>query len=581
MDAKPVTLSDILPGEGQYIIPVFQRYYSWLKKDWDALWEDIIAVVEDDDPKFTHFIGPMIVFRETYPYDIKRFMVVDGQQRLISLTVLLCAIRDVAIDNKLTNLADVIVKDYISFTTGKGELEYRLVPRSADRDPLFNVIQGTVGNKSSEDGVLKAYHFFKENVRDDLNKSSKSELDHLYNIYEAITRRLRFIAITLDNSDDPTKIYESMNFEGQALLDADLIRNYVLMQLPINEQDEFHNTRWYSFEQLFVESGLSQPNTKELEDFYYRYLIAKTDYFPKRKVYFEFRKYVSKYINGKSGSELKQSLAEVVTSLKRYARYYRAIVHPDNESDDELKLAFQRFAFLDVKTATPFILSLYDRFEDETHPNGINKETFLDMVNAVESFSIRRSIMRERTRGYGSDFAVAVKKSKTLAELHNHFVDRTWPDDDTIFEALLTFPLYAREGKKARLILQQLETNFGHKELVDLSNPKNITIEHILPRHLSSEWEEMLGEDANLVHERYIDSLGNLTLTGYNRELGAKSFEDKKAEYSKHGGSNLELNKFVLDQQKWTRMEITTRAKQLIERFIQIWPRPRTKIRTN
>ncbi len=575
MDAKPVTLSDILPGEGQYIIPVFQRYYSWEKKDWDTLWEDITEIMEDDDPKYTHFIGPMIVFRETYPYDIARYMVVDGQQRLITLTILLCSLRDVAEENDLPDLASAVGNNYISFTTGKGNLEYRLVPRLADRDPLLNVIQGKVPRKSSEDAIVQAYKFFMKSVQADLQRNDQPALEHLNSLYEAITRRLRLVSITLDNSDDPTKIYESMNFEGQALLDADLIRNYVLMQLPISEQDEFHNTRWQSFEEQFAQEGSRQPNTKELEDFYYRFLIAQTDYFPKRKVYYEFRQYVKGYIEGKTGGELTNSLSELVSSLRRYARYYRAIVHSDPETDNDLKLAFQRFAFLDAKTAIPFVMSLYDRYEDESPSNNISKATFLSMFNAIESFIIRRSIMRERTRGYGSDFAQAVHRSKTLDDLRNHFDSRTWPDNDTIGAALLTFPLYARESKKARLILRQLETHFGHKEPVDLSDPKNITIEHIMPRTLTMEWENMLGEDAQALHEQYLETIGNLTLTGYNRELGAKSFQDKQSVYAEIG-SNLELNKFVLEQVQWTEAEITHRARQLIDSFIEIWPRPKT-----
>ena len=573
MDAKSVTLSDILPGEGQFIIPVFQRYYSWLKTDWDILWDDITSIMEDDDPRYTHFIGPMIVFRETYPYDIARFMVVDGQQRLITLTVLLCALRDVAEANELGDLASAITNNYVSFRTGKGNLEFRLQPRSADRDPLLSVIEGNIPAGVSEEPVVRAYFHFRDNVRRDLEKSVLGALEYLNTLYEAITRRLRLVSITLDNSDDPTKIYESMNFKGEELLDADLIRNYVLMQLPIKEQDEFHNTRWMSFESLFKRKGANQPDSTELEDFYYRYLITETDYFPKRRVYYEFRKFTESFIQDESTGALKDSLANLVTSLKRYARYYRAIVHPDQESDSDLRAAFERFDYLDVKTAIPFLMALYARYEDDSRKDHISKDTLLHMLNSVESFAIRRSIMRERTRGYGSDFAQAVKKSDTLHELREHFADRTWPEDDEVVEAMLTFPLYSRESKKARLILAQLEASHGHKEPVDLSDPKRITIEHVMPRSLSEDWEKMLGEDAENVHDKYLHTVGNLTLTGYNRELNARPFEDKKSEYAKHG-SHLELNKFILEQDQWTSDEIEERARELIDNFTRIWPRP-------
>lgn len=577
MDAKPVTLSDILPGEGQYIIPVFQRYYSWEFENWLTLWNDILATMDDDDPRFTHFIGPMIVFRETYPYDIARYMVVDGQQRLITLTILLCAVRDVADASGLQDLAAAIENNYVSFRTGKSKLEYRLVPRSADRDSMTRVIRATITTDDSEDSVVKAYNFFSDAVLEDLQRSESRALDYLNTLYEAITRRLKLISITLDNSDDPTKIYESMNFKGEELLDADLIRNYVLMQLPIAEQDEFHNTRWMGFETLFSHNGTGQPNTDELEDFYYRYLISQTDYFAKRKVYYEFRSFLSKHAEKKTDHELRDSLSAVVTSLKRYARYYRAITHPEQERDVDLRIAFRRFAFLDVKTAIPLVMSLYYRYEQPTSPDHIDKGTFLQMLNAVESFTIRRSILRERTRGYGSDFAQAIHRSKSLLELCSHLSNRSWPDDASIRDAMPAFAIYARESKKTRLILQQIESSYGHKEPVDLGDPRRITVEHIMPRRLSQKWESLLGDNASDIHGRYLDTIGNLTLTGYNRELGAKSFTDKKAEYAKHGtGSHLELNAFVLAQDQWTEKEIIERAEMLIERFIEIWPRPDT-----
>ena len=145
--------------------------------------------------------------------------------------------------------------------------------------------------------------------------------------------------------------------------------------------------------------------------------------------------------------------------------------------------------------------------------DAISKDTFLQMANSLESFVLRRSIMRDRTRGYGADFAQAAAKAQTLQQLWNHFDQRGWPSDNVISDALLEFPLYLREVNKARLTLQQLEESFGHKEQVDLGNRKRITIEHIMPQSLTGEWEEMLGENAQEIHDQYVNTIGNLTLT--------------------------------------------------------------------
>ena len=230
---------------------------------------------------------------------------------------------------------------------------------------------------------------------------------------------------------------------------------------------------------------------------------------------------------------------------------------------------------LDVTTALPLLMDWYDRYDDESSTDPISKETFLSMIDALESFVIRRSILRERTRGYGSDFAQA-KKSRTVNDLLSYFSQRGWPSDSEVQEALVTFELYSKEKNKTRLILEELERSFGHRELVDLNDPNVISIEHIMPQadRLPDAWKNMLGENACEIHEKYRHSIGNLTLTGYNRELGKKSLYEKKQVYAtKVSGSRLALNDFVLQQEQWTEYEICERARQLSKRFVEIWPR--------
>lgn len=577
MDTKTLTLSDILSGQRQHIIPVFQRPYSWTQKNWAALWSDILLLIDEGENNYQHFLGPMIIDRgDTGSYVPEKYLVIDGQQRLVTLSVLLCALRDVAIRHDLNTFAES-VEPYFSFQTTAGEPESRLLPRSTDKTAYEMVIQPTKTKLDNKQRIVKAYKYFLKQVRAGLPECKQEVFPYLNILFTATVARLKFVTVTLQQQDDPTKIYESMNFKGKLLLVADLIRNFAMMHLPDAEsQDSFFAEDWEPFEKLFADTESDQPDAKELEDFYYRYLIAKKDYFFKRLVYSSYKNHLKGFLDGaKTESDKLNSLRSLVNDQARFAIFYRRVMHPELEPNRDLRAAFLRFGFLEAKTAIPFVLSLYDRYEDGQHPERITKNMFLKMMNAMESFVIRRSIMNLRTRGYDSAFAQAVRKSESLSDLRTHFHELGWPDDDELLEELHTFPLYTGEISKRRLILEQLEKSYEHKEQVDISKPAIIQIEHIMPQKLTAEWESMLGENAEDAHEKYVHTLGNLTLTGYNRELGAKSFDDKKSEYAKHG-SHLELNKFVLEQEQWTEAEITERAKQLTARFIEIWPRPET-----
>ena len=579
MHTNQVTLSEILSSHRQHIIPVFQRPYSWDRKNWLELWSDIELLIGEEDKSLEHFLGPIIIDKgDTGSYVPEKYLVIDGQQRLVTLSVLLCALRDIATKLDDENFA-ASVQPYLSFNTPRGETHHRLIPRSDDKTAFRKVVGSSFNSEDNKQLIIRAYKYFLRKVNGVIRTNSRPASDYLNELFEIAVARFKFVSITLDKTDDPTRIYESMNSKRKDLLIADLIRNYVLMHLPSEQQDKFFSSRWEAFEKQFADNDEVMPDAKELEDFYYRYLIAKRDYFAKRLVYSEYKDNLKKFTSSAdSNQSIFDALSAAVADQKRFATYYRRIVHPELEDDHDLREAFLRFSFLDAVTATPFLMSLYDRYDDDTHPNHIGKSTFLQMINAMESFIIRRSILRLRTRGYGLDFAQAVRKSESLDELWQHFDDRDWPQDDAIKDELMEFPLYLRERKKSRLILEQLEISFGHKEQVDLSDRERIQIEHIIPQKkpLSPQWQEMLGDGAEGIHATFHQTLGNLTLTGYNQELGTKSFHEKKLEYAKHGsGSHLELNSFVLEQDRWTETEITDRARQLTDRFIEIWPRPK------
>ncbi len=190
--------------------------------------------------------------------------------------------------------------------------------------------------------------------------------------------------------------------------------------------------------------------------------------------------------------------------------------------------------------------------------------------HVIESFILRRSVLRESTCGYGLDFALAREKTGNLYSFMQYFAEKGWPTDQQLRDSITGFQFYRREQKKCRLVLKELELSFGHKEKIDLSNQR-IQIEHVMPQNLNFKWREMLGENADELHEKYIHTLGNLTLTGYNIDLSDKPFKEKRRVYQE---SNFQLNSYFDNCKKWTDKEIVKRTKLLTEIFIEIWPRP-------
>jgi uncharacterized protein with ParB-like and HNH nuclease domain len=349
MDAQPTTISDILPGEKQYFVPVFQRDYSWTRTNWRMLWDDASQLLEAAD-QVKHFIGPIVILAYAYPYDITRFLVIDGQQRLITLTMLLCALRDFANMQDRTPLANAIQANYLAFISPKGETTHKLIPRSRDRQNFVNIIDENWNELDEESPLTRAYRFFSEQIEGVYNQPLEEE-DVLIDIYEMVTKRLQLVTITLNDQDDPSNIFESLNFKVEKLSDSDLIRNYMFMQLDVQDQEGFNNTIWQPLEDIFVDSQTNILNTKILTDFYYRFLTMKEGYFTRKTLYSRFSKWLQNEIkiktqNGSQRSTL-HALSEIVQEIRRFARYYLTIITA-NIDDPELEQAFNRFSYLGV-----------------------------------------------------------------------------------------------------------------------------------------------------------------------------------------------------------------------------------------
>jgi uncharacterized protein with ParB-like and HNH nuclease domain len=568
MNANPSTIAQVFEGQKQYVIPVFQRTYEWGQNRWESIWQDILAISEENDPNLTHFIGPMVTIPNAIPIEVPKYLVIDGQQRLMTLTIILAALRDRAKRLGLMPIANSIDTNTLLFINTKGENIEKLVPRIRDRDAVHNILLGNSSQIDQNLLIAQAYAFFLDAIEQltPLQQGLFEErndvvIDRLYN---AIIQRLKVVMITIDNSDNPSNIYESLNFKSEKLSDADLIRNYIFMKLgPVEEQEKFDNAHWKAFEEMFSYADPEKRNDI-LTDFYYRFLIFKTEYLARKMLYVHFTKYIDNFLKD-------HNRVELVNDLAKFARFFISITNKCSEPD--LEEAFVRFRQLGTDTAIPLVLAMHHRYDK----NEINKTNFIKMLRLTESFILRRFIVRSRSRGYGLDFSVARDHIASLGTLKKYFIEKGLPLDEKIKEELLTFEFYSRNSEYCRLVLSEIEKMFGHKEKIDLSD-KAVQIEHIMPQDLTQSWRDMLGDNANEKHETYLHTLGNLTLTGYNPELSNRPFAEKKSEYK---NSNFQLNKHFAKQTKWTDTEIIERTKELANRFIDIWEGPDAQIKTS
>ncbi len=466
--------------------------------------------------------------------------------------------RDVATEKQDAELSAEISESYLVHRFRKGLQRYKLLPRSGDRETFQALIESKFDKVDKSRNIYSAYSYFHKLIRN----HCQAPQNDLKSLFALIVSRLYLVVISLEE-EDPYEIFESLNSTGLPLEESDLIRNFLFMQVPIENQGEFQDELWQPFESRFTidDAGVAIRPTH----FYRDFLRREGKYVSAKNTFSEFKAHYQE--NGFTPAKA----VAVLSDFLEYARQVATAKFPDAAVTCQL----QHFAQLDTSVATPLILNLFQR-----HSVGaLSTSALANCIRNVNSFILRRSICGESTRGYGNWFCECIQQLGTQPEvqLEAYLLHRGWPDDQTFERNLIEFPIYARENQKCRLLLQELEKAFGHKEKVDLAP---LQIEHIMPQTLTKSdgencWFKMLGSDAKSVHKRYLHTLGNLTLTGYNPKLSNKPFKDKVEEFK---SSNLSINKEILKVKKWDEAQITTRAQDLSTRITTIWPRPKSDI---
>lgn len=539
MKASETKFQPIIEGTKQYVVPLFQRSYSWDKKEWDLLWEDIIDLCENEELK-NHFIGSIVTMpTSSVPEGVSKYLLIDGQQRLTTIFIILTLLRNKARSQGKDDIATEIEHTMLVNPFKKGDDYFKLLPTQVDREAFKALVNNMP--YSEEHGMFKCYKYFERKI---------NQQDDIIKINKVLTSRFSVVSIVLDYDDNPHLVFESLNAKGRQLTQADLIRNYFFMRIHVDRQQEMYDLYWKP-----MEDGLGSGITEYIR----HYMMREGNFVKQSDVYFILKDRIER-----------ENTIEALSRLAKFAEYYKKMINPEWESNILIGRALQRLKRLDSTTVYPFLLNCYDDYSNEV----ITTDEFVEVIGIIENYLIRRYVCNLETNQYNKLFAQLygwIKNSHYPSftdGLRFELQKKDYPKDTFLKSRIMEVKLYGQGEKNARtkFILENLEMQFSHKERPSFDN---LTIEHILPQTLNDWWRDHLGSDWQADHELCLHTLGNLTITAYNAELSNESFFKKKIRFS---NSNLELNHYFENALRWDREAIEKRTEYMSDLVIKCWP---------
>lgn len=568
MKATEANLLKFLRKSPQFVIPIYQRNYSWTEAQCRQLWADLMRAGRDDKVN-AHFIGS-IVYVERGLSTVtteEALLVIDGQQRLTTSTLLIAALAEYFKTHNVAELLDAFsfkkLRNYYLLNPDEdGDRHYKLILSETDKDTLLALLQDTPMPAQASTRITENYALFQSLIE-----------EHQHEL-EAICQglaKLVIVDVALDRSqDNPQLIFESMNSTGLELSQADLIRNYILMGLEPKLQTELYNTYWRPMEKAFGQAAY----VVHFDAFMRHYLTTKTGEIPNvREVYLAFKAFAQKQPDTHTRTR------DLVADIHAYALYYCAMAL-GTETDAGLKQAFHDLRELKVDVAYPFLLDVYHDYKQ----GRLSSDEALQIVRLVESYVFRRAICAIPTNSLNKTFAGlsrTLKKDRYLESVQAALLllpsYRRFPKDEEFQREIKLRDLYNFRSRS--YWLRRLE-NHGRKERVVV---EDYTIEHILPQNedLSPEWQQELGTDWQRIQEEWLHTLGNLTLTGYNSEYSDRPFAYKRDQVTDKDGnpigfasSPLKLNLGLGAVAQWNEAAIKARAERLATDATKVWKVP-------
>ena len=537
-----------------FAIPVYQRDYNWQEKHCKQLFEDILNVGKDIDIT-SHFIGSIVYIHEgVYGIGEKEFYVIDGQQRMITITLLHIALYHRLKESK-EEYADEIYELYLVNKFSKRDIKLKLLPPEENLNILNKILEENWEELEDyqDRNIVKNYKFFKEII----SNYSNEEIEYLL----AGLDKIIYVDIALEkDKDDPQKIFESLNSTGLDLSQGDLIRNYILMDLEREKQNLVYKNLWLPIENN-CKISLGNEIKNYVSDFIRDYLTLKNGKIPsKPKVFEEFKEFYDKNND------------EQLEDIKNFSEEYSHIIKPNTEKDKDIRKELKNLKVLDQTVINTFLIGILRDYKE----NKIVKNEILEILKLLQSYIWRRFITEKPSNALNKIFQGMYlkisKDQKYYKSLEESLLNQDFPTDDELKEALKTKNVY-KDKEKLRYVFKELE-NYNHNELIDFENEK-ITIEHIFPQKPNKSWKEKYSDYELEEMKTFKDTISNLTLTGSNANLGNKSFLEKRND-DIHGykNSKLYLNKYLSKLNEWNLSAMEGRFEELFKNIVKVWKRP-------
>ncbi len=546
----------------KFIIPVYQRNYDWTKEQSAKLLNDIIDVA-DNEKISSYFIGSIVFICDgIYTTNkINELVIIDGQQRLTTITILWLVLYKKCKENKNERMADEIFEKYIINKFSEGNEEEKLkLKLTQDNDKVFKSL---IREDSTE--MIRDFSRLIENYQYFYDKISVEDIEK---VKRGISK-LIYVEISLDRKyDNPQKIFQSLNSTGLALTQSDLIRNYILMDLEPMTQQKIYNDYWKEIEDL---TTIKETGESKLSDFIRDYLTIKYRDIPNKNKVFE--KFNEKYSFQQDNIE---KLINLLKELKNYAYIYSKLINPALEDDIEIRKNINYINRLELGVSYPFFIEVYQDYISKK----ISKEIYIKVLELIQSYVWRRFIVGLPSNSLNKIFFKLyedIDRDKYIESLQLSLIrkrgNQKFPNDNEISEELKIKDVYNIQQKNKNYFFELLE-NFKNPEYVKIEGNADISIEHIFPQTPEKKWKYVLGEEYNKMME-YSNTIANLTLSGFNSSLSNKYFTEKRDMPEKgYKFSRLFLNQFLSKCEKWGLKELDERYKLLVERIIQIWSYP-------
>ncbi|WP_433679346.1 GmrSD restriction endonuclease domain-containing protein [Nocardia sp. CA-119907] len=560
--AQETSLQRILEGSSQYLVPLYQRPYGWGDEQLQELWNDVIQLAEDrtEEPQATHFIGSVVLAPTPAGVAgaVTRFLVVDGQQRLTTLTLLLAAIRDYlrAVDGSASRDTDRIHNQLLTNQYHDDPDRLKLLPTQVDRPAYTAIIDGSATDDNGNVG--SAYRFFSSRLAE-LTAADDMPFG-LSQVVQAVVSGLSVVSISAHPGDNVHRIFQSLNNTGLKLTQGDLLRNYLFMRLP-HRSEEIYRTHW-----LPLQASL---DNERIETLFWLDMLHKR---PNVK---QGQTFAAQQIRLEKLTSEEQIVAEI-ERIARLGRLYRLMIEPEAEPHPEVRVRLTRLAEWDSTTPAPLVLHLLllrDRGE-------ASSEQVARALLYIESLLVRRFLVGRVSQGLNRLFAETAQQLDaalpvdTALRVHFSAGRKHYATDKQLTEAIVTVPLYLN-GRNAhrKILMTWIEDLFLSRETVQ---PESLSIEHVMPQSLSAQWRAELSaeygaDEVDVLHERYLHTLGNLTLTGYNESLSNHDFARKRETLR---ASSIRMNQDIAAHESWGPSQIEKRGLALAERIIEFWPGP-------